>query len=91
MEKITGDITIEEAEQALEDFSNRLQRALDETRARYEELLGARMAIEEIAAHLGEVLWKQGDKKAAEEIWRQAAKAHPDNDLLRKTRTRFGQ
>ncbi|HET9091545.1 MAG TPA: multifunctional oxoglutarate decarboxylase/oxoglutarate dehydrogenase thiamine pyrophosphate-binding subunit/dihydrolipoyllysine-residue succinyltransferase subunit, partial [Acidimicrobiales bacterium] len=28
-----GDITIEEAEQALEDFSKRLQRALDETRA----------------------------------------------------------
>ncbi|MHB1988083.1 MAG: multifunctional oxoglutarate decarboxylase/oxoglutarate dehydrogenase thiamine pyrophosphate-binding subunit/dihydrolipoyllysine-residue succinyltransferase subunit [Acidimicrobiales bacterium] len=28
-----GDITIEEAEQALEDFSERLQRALDETRA----------------------------------------------------------
>jgi 2-oxoglutarate dehydrogenase E1 component len=28
-----GDITIEEAERALEDFSNRLQRALDETRS----------------------------------------------------------
>ena len=35
-----GDITLEEAEQALDDFSARLQSALDETRAEAESLAG---------------------------------------------------
>jgi 2-oxoglutarate dehydrogenase E1 component len=35
-----GDITIEEAEQALDDFSARLQAALDETRAEAESVVG---------------------------------------------------
>jgi tetratricopeptide (TPR) repeat protein len=45
----------------------------------------------EIAAHLGEALWKKGDQDEAKRIWQEAAKAHPDNDPLRQTLSRFGQ
>ena len=36
----------------------------------------------EIAAHLGEVLWMQGDKEEAKKIWQQAMQAHSDNAVL---------
>lgn len=36
----------------------------------------------EIAAHLGEVLWVQGNKDEATKILRQAIKDHPDNTVL---------
>lgn len=39
----------------------------------------------EIAAHLGEVLWMTGEKNAAKEIWKQATKHNPDNDVLNET------
>jgi tetratricopeptide (TPR) repeat protein len=45
----------------------------------------------EIAAHLGEVLWQQGKQDEAKRVWHEAAKAHPDNELLQKTLSRFGQ
>ena len=45
----------------------------------------------EIAAHLGEVLWNKGEQDEARQIWQEAMKLHPDNDLLRKTMTSFGQ
>ena len=43
----------------------------------------------EIAAHLGEVLWKQGKQDEASKIWADTLKASPDNDLLLKTIKRF--
>jgi tetratricopeptide (TPR) repeat protein len=43
----------------------------------------------EIAAHLGEVLWTKGRQTEAEQLWRQAAGEHPDNDLLQDTIKRF--
>lgn len=43
----------------------------------------------EIAAHLGEVLWVKGNRADAETLWRDALKAHPDNDVLRDTVKRF--
>ena len=43
----------------------------------------------EIAAHLGEVLWTKGKRADAEALWRDALKAHPDNDVLRDTVKRF--
>ncbi len=43
----------------------------------------------EIAAHLGEVLWKSGRQGDAEKIWRDSLKAHPDNDVLVDTVKRF--
>lgn len=44
----------------------------------------------EIAAHLGEVIWAQGDQQAARQTWRAAAQAHPDNALLKAVMHRFG-
>ncbi len=43
----------------------------------------------EIAAHLGEVLWKLGRREEAVRIWNQARKAHPDNRALLGTVRRF--
>ena len=43
----------------------------------------------EIAAHLGEVLWKQGKQDEASKIWADTLKVSPDNDLLLKTIKKF--
>ena len=43
----------------------------------------------EIAAHLGEVLWVKGDKKAAQEVWDTALKLTPDDDKLRRVINRL--
>jgi len=43
----------------------------------------------EIGAHLGEVLWKNGDQSGALAAWREAKKLEPDNDTLVKTLKRF--
>jgi tetratricopeptide (TPR) repeat protein len=39
----------------------------------------------EIAAHLGEVLWKKGETDRAREVWQSQLKASPDNAVLRET------
>ena len=36
----------------------------------------------EIAAHLGEVLWMLGRRDEAARVWKDAAKANPDNPVL---------
>ncbi|WP_047541396.1 tetratricopeptide repeat protein [Methylotenera versatilis] len=43
----------------------------------------------EIAAHLGEVLWKQGQQEEAKKVWGLALKDHPANDLLVATAKKF--
>lgn len=43
----------------------------------------------EIAAHIGEVLWVLGRFDEALAIWREAAKAHPTNEVLAATIKRF--
>lgn len=43
----------------------------------------------EIAAHLGEALWKQGQQEEAKRIWEQALKEHPENDVLLATTKKF--
>ena len=43
----------------------------------------------EIAAHLGEVLWAKGQRKEAEDLWRQSLKDHPDNDDLKAVIRKF--
>ncbi|SEP00531.1 tetratricopeptide repeat protein [Nitrosovibrio sp. Nv6] len=43
----------------------------------------------EIAAHLGEVLWVQGTKEEATEVWRAALRNHPDNEVLLSTMKKF--
>jgi len=43
----------------------------------------------EIAAHLGEVMWTLGRRDEAARTWADAAKAHPDNEVLKATIERF--
>ena len=43
----------------------------------------------EIAVHLGEVLWAQGNKTAAQQLWREARSKDPNNDALRSTLARL--
>ncbi len=43
----------------------------------------------EIAAHLGEVLWMQGDKEQARKIWGEALKSHSDNAALQTVMKKF--
>jgi tetratricopeptide (TPR) repeat protein len=44
----------------------------------------------EIAAHLGEVLWTNGDTEAAIAIWREAMKLDSQNAVLQETLERLG-
>jgi len=39
----------------------------------------------EIAAHLGEVLWANGDRAEAEKIWRDGMEKHPGNETIAST------
>lgn len=43
----------------------------------------------EIAAHLGELLWVDGEREQAEKIWSEVLKEHPKNEVLQKTIKRF--
>ncbi len=43
----------------------------------------------EIAAHLGEVLWSQGNQDEAKKIWHEAEKSNPENDVLRSIVKKF--
>ena len=43
----------------------------------------------EIAAHLGEVLWQQGKREEALQIWEEALRDHPDNEVLLSTSKKF--
>ena len=43
----------------------------------------------EIAAHLGEVLWQLGRRDEARRILRDAAKKHPENEVLAGTLKKF--
>lgn len=43
----------------------------------------------EIAAHLGEILWIQGKKKEAEDIWQLSLQSFPDNEILKETLKRL--
>ena len=39
----------------------------------------------EIGAHLGEVLWKMGNRAEANRVWEESLKSAPDNESLRQT------
>ena len=43
----------------------------------------------EIAAHLSEVLWKQGKQDQANVVLNEALRNHPDNELLKTTRSKL--
>ncbi len=44
---------------------------------------------DEVAAHLGEVLWAAGKQQEAEKIWREGLKLKADSELIRATRARL--
>ncbi len=43
----------------------------------------------DVAAHLGEVLWTQGDRDAARNLWREASRRESDNETLKETLQRL--
>jgi len=43
----------------------------------------------EIGAHLGEVMWEQGDRESAREIWEASRQTSPDNKLLLEVINRY--
>ena len=43
----------------------------------------------EIGAHLGEVMWAQGDREDARRIWKDSLEAEPDNSMLLKVIERY--
>jgi predicted negative regulator of RcsB-dependent stress response len=43
----------------------------------------------EISAHLGEVLWANGNRKEAREVWQKALQKSPDDPVLQKVMQRF--
>lgn len=45
----------------------------------------------EVAAHLGELRWRQGRRGEAREIWGKARSTFPDHPVLRQTMRRYGQ
>ena len=61
-----------------------LDKAAEHLRKAYEV-----QADPEIAAHLGEVLWKQGKQEEAKKIWASALKEHPENATLVATAKKF--
>jgi len=64
----------------------RLDKALDFLKRAY-----STQTDPEIAAHLGEVLWQQGNHEAALKTWENALKEHPDNEVLINTAKKFQQ
>lgn len=63
----------------LEQAEQYLRRALEQVRDA------------EIAAHLGEVLWRQGRQDEARRVWEAAREADADNPVLERTMQRFLQ
>ena len=45
----------------------------------------------EIAAHLGEVIWKRGDPVRANEVWQSQLQASPQNEVLLETVRRYSK
>ena len=45
----------------------------------------------EIAAHLGEVLWQQGNHDEALRTWEESLKDYPDSEALLNTTKKFNQ
>jgi Flp pilus assembly protein TadD len=43
----------------------------------------------EVAAHLGEVMWEQGEREAARRLWQEALERSPQSEPLRDTMSRF--
>ena len=62
---------------------------LDEARQLLSQAYASRQDAE-IAAHLGEVLWLQGDREGAMKRWREGLAIDKNNETLKETVLRFG-
>ena len=47
------------------------------------------MQNDEVAAHLGEVLWVSGDKQEARQVWQEALEIKPDSEILKEVMDRL--
>lgn len=63
--------------------------SLDEARKLLTQAYNSRQDAE-IAAHLGEVLWQQGDREGALKFWREGMALDKSNETLKETLQRFG-
>ncbi len=61
---------------------------LDEAERYLQQALDGRPDAE-IAAHLGEVLWRKGDRDKARALWKAQLDTNPDNAVLQETVRRF--
>jgi tetratricopeptide (TPR) repeat protein len=57
----------------------------------YLSLAHSRFPDPEVAAHLGEVMWKQGERDAAMRLWEDALEKSPESAPLKETIARFRQ
>jgi len=62
---------------------------LDEAE-RYIKQAVAIQADPELLAHLGEILWQQGQYSDEKKAWREGLKKEPNNKLIPETMRRFG-
>jgi hypothetical protein len=44
---------------------------------------------DEVAAHLGEVLWIMGDRTAADEVWQHGLEIAPESMILKEVMNRL--
>ena len=56
---------------------------------KYLQMAYARLPDDEIAAHLGEVLWVKGERAAAKSLWIKALRGSPDSKILKETMKRL--
>lgn len=56
---------------------------------KYLQMAYARLPDDEIAAHLGEVLWMKGERAAARSLWAEALQVSPDSQILQETMDRL--
>lgn len=56
---------------------------------KYLQMAYARLPDDEIAAHLGEVLWVKGERAAAKSLWTKALRVSPDSKILKETMKRL--
>ncbi len=63
---------------------------IDEGRA-YLEKAFKRRPDPEIAAHLGEVLWAQGQRDEARRVWQSTLQEHPGNETLQAVIKKYAQ
>ena len=47
------------------------------------------MMHDEVAAHLGDVLWVTGREAEADEVWAEALERKPESEILRKVMRRL--